>query len=181
VCVWWRPFAIFASCSRGESLGSSQTTSHWWAPSAGGQIRGRAVSSTTSPTVQSFCLPFVHIFRQSDIVVDILSWPADDFSMPPPPLQQASGCFATCGSPAPSASSLVDLLEVAAAQATYLDCQRASTSSSLQVSAVKMQNTSILVDSSSGIFRPVLPAISHRAIFDTSTIWPIQEPGPLDS
>jgi hypothetical protein len=91
------------------------------------------------------------------------SAPAGPHSSPPP----------VDGSPVPSAPAgphssppPVDFLAFAAAQAQCPDCQRAPTSSSLQVSVVQLQGTPILVDMSSGVFRPLVPAAFRRPIFD---------------
>ncbi len=60
----------------------------------------------------------------------------------------------------------MDLLALAAAQAQSPDCQKAPYSSSLQVSLVLLQGTPILVDTSSGVFRPLVPAAFRRTIFN---------------
>jgi hypothetical protein len=60
----------------------------------------------------------------------------------------------------------VDLLAVATAQAVWADCQLAASSSSLRVPAAEMPGTAILVDSSSGVFRPLVPSTFHLAVFD---------------
>ncbi len=66
---------------------------------------------------------------------------------------------------APS-SRLVDLVVLVAAEASCPNCQRAQMSSSLQVSVIKMQDTSKLVDMSSGVFCPLMPAAFQRPKFD---------------
>jgi hypothetical protein len=73
----------------------------------------------------------------------------------------------------------VDLMALAAAQAECPDCQRATTLSSLQVTVVQMQGTSIVVDTSSGIFSPLVPAAFRRPIFDVihSLAHPVGRPG----
>jgi hypothetical protein len=66
----------------------------------------------------------------------------------------------------PPPASPVDLAALAAAQPTCPDCCRAPFSSSLRVTTIQMDNTSIMVDTSSGVFRPLVPAAFHRPIFD---------------
>ncbi len=124
------------------------------------------------------------------MVADTLSRPADTPPPSSPPLQlrgvvsaasggpgeagnRSTGVKVPSGSPVPSAPagppaapSPVDLLALAAAQAQCPDCQKTPSSSSLQVSAVQLQGTSILVDTSSGVFRPLVPASFRRPIFD---------------
>jgi hypothetical protein len=77
------------------------------------------------------------------------------------------------GSPVPAAAARfsqpsppVDLAALAAAQPTCPDCQRASSSSSLRVSEVSMNGLPILVDTYSGVFRPLVPASFRRPILD---------------
>jgi hypothetical protein len=67
---------------------------------------------------------------------------------------------------APPPSSPVDLAALAAAQLSCPDCQRAVSSSVLRVTTIQMDNTSIMVDTSSGVFRPLVPAVFHRPIFE---------------
>jgi hypothetical protein len=66
----------------------------------------------------------------------------------------------------PPSSSPVDLVALAAAQPNCPDCQRDSSSPPLRVSAVSMHGAAILVDTSSGVFRPLVPAAFRRPIFD---------------
>ncbi len=55
-----------------------------------------------------------------------------------------------------------------AAQAASPDCQRASLSSALRVSEVTLQGLPLLdMDTSSGVFRPLIPAAFRQPIFDT--------------
>jgi cleavage and polyadenylation specificity factor subunit 1 len=67
---------------------------------------------------------------------------------------------------APPPSSPVDLAALAAAQMSCPDCQRAASSSVLRVTTIQMDNTSIMVDTSSGVFRPLVPAVFRRPIFE---------------
>jgi hypothetical protein len=70
--------------------------------------------------------------------------------------------------------SPVDLLALAAAQAQCPECQRAPASSSLQVSVVQRQGTPIMVDTSSGVFRPLVPGGQSSM---PSTVFPILASG----
>jgi hypothetical protein len=140
--------------------------------------------------IAKFATRIWHIASQSNVLADPLSCPAEN-SLPPPPQQQLPEVVvAACGSPgtvgnrstevkAPSRfavssshagltllPSTVDLLALAAAQAQCPDCQRATTSSSLQVAVVQMQGSSIMVDTLSGVFRPLVPAAFRRPVFD---------------
>ncbi len=76
--------------------------------------------------------------------------------------QQAAAVSAS----SPVSTSPVDLVALAAAQPSCSDCQRAVSSSALRVTTIKMDNTSIMVDTSSGVFRPLVPAIFRRPIFE---------------
>jgi transposase InsO family protein len=55
---------------------------------------------------------------------------------------------------------------MAAAQQLCPDCQQAASSSVLRVTTIKMDNTSIMVDTSSGVFRPLVPAVFRRPVFE---------------
>ncbi len=86
---------------------------------------------------------------------------------------RSTGVKAPSGSPVPAATARlscppppVDLVALAAAQLACLDCQRAYTSSALRVSEISMQGLPILVDTSSGVFRPLVPAVFRRPIFE---------------
>jgi hypothetical protein len=65
----------------------------------------------------------------------------------------------------PASPPPVDMVTLATAQASCPDCQKA-TSSSLWVAVIQMQGVAIMVDTSSGIFRPLVPASFRRPIFD---------------
>jgi hypothetical protein len=60
----------------------------------------------------------------------------------------------------------VDLAALPVAQPSCPDCRRASSSSVLRVTTVQMDNASIMVDTSSGVFRPLVPEAFRRPIFD---------------
>ncbi len=84
-----------------------------------------------------------------------------------------TGVKAPSGSPVPTATATtprppppVDLAALAAAQPGCPDCQRAHSSSALRVSEIIMQGVPILVDTSSGVFRLLVPATFRRQIFD---------------
>jgi hypothetical protein len=66
----------------------------------------------------------------------------------------------------PPPSSPVDLAALAAAQLSCPDCQRACSSSALRVTTIQMDNSSIMVDTSSCVFRPLVPGPFRRLIFD---------------
>ncbi len=88
--------------------------------------------------------------------------------------KRSTGVKVPSGSPVPAAAARlgqpsppVDLAALAAAQPACPDCQRASSSSSLRVAEVSMNGLPILVDTSSGVFRPLVPASFRRPIFNT--------------
>jgi hypothetical protein len=62
---------------------------------------------------------------------------------------------------------LVDLKALAAVQASCSICQRAQMLSSLRVSLIRMPDSPKLVNTSSGIFRLLIPAAFWQPIFDT--------------
>jgi RNase H-like domain found in reverse transcriptase/Integrase zinc binding domain len=66
----------------------------------------------------------------------------------------------------PASSPPVNVRELVAAQATCPDCKGAASSPVLRVLSVKLEDTNILVDVSSGVFRPLVPASFRRPIFD---------------
>jgi transposase InsO family protein len=66
----------------------------------------------------------------------------------------------------PSSTSPVDLAALAAAQPSCPDCCRAPSSSVLRVTTIQMGNTSIMVDTSSGVFCPLVPESFRHPIFD---------------
>jgi cleavage and polyadenylation specificity factor subunit 1 len=59
----------------------------------------------------------------------------------------------------------VDIQDIAAAQPGDADCQRALSSPALRVITVQLQQSSVLVDVSSGVMRPLVPATHRQAIF----------------
>jgi hypothetical protein len=71
-----------------------------------------------------------------------------------PPLAANSVQVASVAASSPPPTSPVDLAALAAAQPSCPDCRRAPTSSALRVTTIQMENTSIMVDTSSGVFRP---------------------------
>jgi transposase InsO family protein len=66
----------------------------------------------------------------------------------------------------PPTSPPVDLTELAAAQPGCPDCQRAASSPALRVLNMKMDDRELLVDASSGVLRPLVPAPYRRSIFE---------------
>jgi hypothetical protein len=60
----------------------------------------------------------------------------------------------------------MDLAALVAAQLSCPDCQRASLSSALCVSEILIQGVPTLVDTSSGVFRPLVPSTFQRPNFD---------------
>jgi hypothetical protein len=75
---------------------------------------------------------------------------------------QAAAVLASVPPPSPP----VDLAALAAAQLSCPDCQRAASSSVLRVTTIKMDNTSMMVVTSSVVFRPLVPAVFRRPIFE---------------
>jgi hypothetical protein len=138
--------------------------------------------------IAEFTAEIRHISGQSNVVADTLS-------RPPPATpcsyadavrgQGTSSQPATAAPPSPSTPSLVsastlpapvppgeasqtpplDIHEIAAAQPGCQDCQRARSSAALRVISVQMEGAAVLVDVSSGVMRPLVPAQLHRAVF----------------
>jgi hypothetical protein len=134
-----------------------------------------------------------HISGQSNVMANALSRPAD--AAPPaaqpagaagqqgchtataaamPPVPAAAPAFinnigtSTPSSPATTSPLLlVDLPQLAAAQATCTDCQRGRSSTALRVLEVSIGGQNVLVDVSSGVFRPLVPAAFRRQIFSS--------------
>ena len=69
----------------------------------------------------------------------------------------------------------VDLQELAAAQPSCPDCQRALSSPALRVITADIGGAQLLVDTSSGVFRPLVPAAFRRRIF--TAVHSIAHPG----
>jgi hypothetical protein len=67
---------------------------------------------------------------------------------------------------AQAAAPPVDLAALAAAQAGCADCARAATSQALRVITVTVGDSEMLVDTSSGVLRPVVPTAFRRQIFN---------------
>ncbi len=131
-----------------------------------------------------------HITGHSNIVADTLSRPSSECSAFPCSGSAATVIADACHGPGaadqgstevkvPSGSSVppatagsppslspVDLVALAAAQPSCPDCQRARSSPSLRVSEISLQGAPILVDTSSGVFRPIVPEVFRRPIFD---------------
>jgi hypothetical protein len=60
----------------------------------------------------------------------------------------------------------VDLAQLAAAQSSCADCLRGRSSPALKVLDVKINGRDVMVDVSSGVFRPLVPRSFRRHIFD---------------
>jgi RNase H-like domain found in reverse transcriptase/Integrase zinc binding domain/Integrase core domain len=144
----------------------------------------------------------IHLISgQSNVVADALSRPADaapPAAQPAGATYQKSGHSATAAAvppvpaaaaasinsigasspPSPAATSpplLVDLSQLAAAQVTCTDCQRGKSSTALRVLEVAIGGQNVLVDVSSDVFRPLVPAAFRRQIF--SSIHGLAHPG----
>jgi hypothetical protein len=61
----------------------------------------------------------------------------------------------------------MDLVALAAVHPICPDCQCARSSPALRMSEISLRSSSILVDTSSGVFRPLIPATFRCPIFDT--------------
>jgi hypothetical protein len=59
----------------------------------------------------------------------------------------------------------MDVWEIAAAQPACQDCLRAQSSAARRVVKVQLEGVQVLVDVSSGVMRPLVPASHHRAVF----------------
>jgi cleavage and polyadenylation specificity factor subunit 1 len=138
--------------------------------------------------IAEFAPSIRHIIGDSNIVADTLSRPSGECSALP--CSAATNVAAPCCGPgaadqgstevkvptgssvtpatagSPPSLSPVDLAALAAAQPTCPDCQRAKSSPSLRVSEILLHGTPILVDTSSGVFRPIVPEVFRRPIFD---------------
>jgi Integrase zinc binding domain len=147
--------------------------------------------------VAEYTVDIHHISGQSNVVADALSRPAD--AAPPaaqpagaagqegqhtataaarPPLPAFINSIGTSSPSSPEATSppmLVDLPQLGAAQATCTDYQRGWSSTALRVLEVSIGGQNVLVDVSSGVFRPLVPAAFRRQIF--SSIHSLAHPG----
>jgi hypothetical protein len=68
--------------------------------------------------------------------------------------------------PLAAAATIVDLELIAAAQVSCSDCQRGKTSPALRVLEMQLGSQKLLVDASSGVLRPLVPAPYRRVIFE---------------
>jgi hypothetical protein len=148
--------------------------------------------------VTEFAPSICHITGESNVVADTLSCPSSEYLAPPSPGSAATDVVITCSGPVgadqgsngvkvPSRSSVppaiagsslspspVDMVVLAVAQAACPDCQRTSLSSALRVSEVSLQDSPILVDTSSSLwFLPPFAALSSTPC----TAWRIQASG----
>ena len=67
---------------------------------------------------------------------------------------------------AAASSPPADVLDIADAQPSCADCQRGRSSTSLRVQEVQFSGKTLLVDTSTGVLRPLVPAAFRRQIFD---------------
>jgi hypothetical protein len=141
--------------------------------------------------IAEFSTELRHIKGQSNVVADTLSWPLVAAAvqlgggpLPSSPQAGSTSMVTAAGlhlqpgtSPAPSADvaaapaarapqSPVDIRDLARAQPACPNCQRAVHSPSLKVVSVDLQGQAVLVDISSGVMRPLVPAQFCRRIFD---------------
>jgi cleavage and polyadenylation specificity factor subunit 1 len=133
--------------------------------------------------IAEFAPSIRHITGDSNIVADTLSRPSGECSALLFSGSVATNVAAACCGPgaadqgstevkAPTGSSVppatagsppspppVDLAALAAAQPTCPDCQRTKSSPSLRVSEISLHGTPIFVDTSSGVFRPIVSEV----------------------
>ncbi len=140
--------------------------------------------------IAEFAPSIRHITGESNIVADTLSRPSSECSAPH--LHDSAAdtvAAALCGPGAadqgstevkvptgssvppatarlPPSPSPVDLAALAAAQPACPDCRCAKSSPALRVSEILLHGSPILVDTSTGVFRPIIPGIFRRPIFD---------------
>jgi transposase InsO family protein len=108
--------------------------------------------------IAEFAATLRHIAGESNVVADTLSRP---------PAAEAAVVNSVAAAQArPTSSPPVNVRDLAAAQASCPDCSKAVFSPVLRVMTVKLEDTNILVDVSSGVFRPLVPASFRRPIFD---------------
>jgi hypothetical protein len=106
--------------------------------------------------IAEFAVTLRHISGDANVVADALSRPA----------AQSATVNNVFQATIPSSSPPLDIRELAAAQSTCADCQRATSSPALRVITAKLDSTPLLVDISSGVFRPLVPASHRRRIFE---------------
>jgi cleavage and polyadenylation specificity factor subunit 1 len=109
--------------------------------------------------IAEFAARLTHVSGASNVVADYLSRP------PAEPTPVAAVTSSASSPPSPVSTPPVNIKELAAAQSGCPDCQHASASSTLRVMKVKLDDTFILVDVSSGVFRPLVPEHFRRRIF----------------
>jgi cleavage and polyadenylation specificity factor subunit 1 len=154
--------------------------------------------------IAEFTADIRHIAGQSNVVADTLSRPpptagqsyaaavkgsaavsaattaaaADQAAATPPSTPSSSPPSSSPPSqlgPARASTPPVDIQDIAAAQPGDADCQRALSSPALRVLRVQLQQSSVLVDVSSGVMRPLVPATHRQAIF--SAVHGLAHPG----
>jgi hypothetical protein len=77
-----------------------------------------------------------------------------------------AAAVSSSSAPPPAAATIVDLELIAAVQASCSDCQRGKTSPALRVLEMQLGSQKLLVDASSGVLQPLVPAPYRRAIFE---------------
>jgi RNase H-like domain found in reverse transcriptase/Reverse transcriptase (RNA-dependent DNA polymerase)/Integrase zinc binding domain len=108
--------------------------------------------------IAEFATTLRHIAGESNVVADTLSRP--------PPAQSAMVNSVAAAQTRPASTPPVNVRDLAAAQASCPDCRGAASSPVLRVMTVQLEDTNILVDVSSGVFRPLVPAAFRWPIFD---------------
>jgi transposase InsO family protein len=97
---------------------------------------------------------------------------ADTLSRPPPTAADAGVQQVAAVSSSPTTPHHttppppVSIAEIAAAQPACADCASAHTSSVLRVQRLAVDGQELLVDTSSGVIRPLIPAALRRRVFD---------------
>jgi Integrase zinc binding domain len=86
-------------------------------------------------------------------------------SRTPPPIGVAASAGPPSRVPPPAGQLPLDIQLIAAAQANCPDCQQAVQSPVLKVVKVSLEGQQVLVDVSSGVMWPLVPAQFRRAIF----------------
>mgnify|MGYP003339514809 CR=1 FL=1 len=122
--------------------------------------------------ISEFALQIRHISGESNVVADTLSRPSSAASDQRGPVARdtdlALGLHhlsAVSGPATPPPQPPVDVADIAAAQPSCADCQRARVSPSLRVQEVEVAGTKVLVETSSGVFRLLVPQQFRRQIF----------------
>jgi hypothetical protein len=108
--------------------------------------------------IAEFAATLRHIAGESNVVADTLSRP--------PPAQSVMVNSVAAAQTLPASTPPVNVRDLAAAQASCPDCRGAASSPVLRVMTVQLEDTNILIDVSSGVFRPLEPTAFWQPIFD---------------